>query len=206
MPIEKVDKREKPLTSEHPDNRYIKAIIENDRAVLKEIYATYVPIILHFVRSNSGTTEEAHDIFQEAIIIIYKKATGKGLVIQSSFKNYIYTVCRNLWMQVLQRKGRLRVTSIDHIIENGDSLVESLSLTEEIEQRESHKLYLEKFGELSKDCQRVLRSFFQGMSMRAIAQEMGYASEAYAKKRKHICQKRLIEAIKKDPRYKIIKG
>ena len=56
------------------------------------------------------------------------------------------------------------------------------------------------FGQLGADCQEVLRRFFDGDSLRQIAEVMNF-TEAYAKKRKFICQQKLIAAISADPIY-----
>jgi len=56
------------------------------------------------------------------------------------------------------------------------------------------KTHLENLGE---DCQRVLKMFFAGNSLKYIAGQMGF-TEAYAKKRKFVCQQKLIAAIEQD--------
>lgn len=191
--------------TDHEDNKFLNAVLTNDREVLKEIYDRFLPRIIHFIKSNSGTQEDAMDIFQDAIMVIHKKAKTEGLNINKSFYNYLYTICRNLWMRELEKKKKAGVTSIDLHIDTYSVTEDITGLNELIVQRETYKLYLDKFKELGEDCQNILQQFFEGINMKTIALRMGFASEGYAKKRKHICQKRLIDSIKKDPRYKTLK-
>lgn len=191
-------------TSIHSENEYVKGIAERDGKIIREIYDLYVPKIIKFITLNSGTKEDAHDIFQEAIVVIYKKATVDILEIKKSFYNYLYTICRNIWLQELSKRKQLRVTSIDlreediHMIHEES---EETSFDKQVRWVKSHKLYVEKFKELGGGCQKVLMSFFEGKSMKEIAIEMGFSSEGYAKKRKYVCSKKLTEAIKNDVRY-----
>jgi len=188
---------------DHPDNRFIKGISENDRSLLKEIYQLFLPRIIQFVQLNSGTREDALDIFQEAIMIIYKKAKAGDLVISRSFYNYLYTVCKNLWLRELDKKKSALVSSSNSLIDTYKGFEDSaLDIETQIAERALYKLYLDKFKALGEGCRQVLKHFFAGASMKSIAQDMGFASEGYAKKRKHMCQKKLVESIKKDPQFK----
>ncbi len=191
------------MPKDHVDNRFINAVLTNDREVLIEMYDKYLPKIIRFIVANSGTEEDAMDIFQDAIMIIYKKAKAQELEINRSFYNYLYTICRNLWLRELEKKRNARVTRTDLELESYMNIADITGLDEVVKEREVHKLYLDKFRELGDDCQNILRQFFAGVSMKAIAKHMGFASEGYAKKRKHVCQKKLIQSIKQDPRFTI---
>ncbi len=57
------------------------------------------------------------------------------------------------------------------------------------------------FLRLGSKCQTVLQMFFEGESLRKIAEAMNF-TESYAKKRKFVCQQRLIQAISEDPLFK----
>jgi DNA-binding NarL/FixJ family response regulator len=60
--------------------------------------------------------------------------------------------------------------------------------------RQVFKSHLSSLGE---DCQQVLKLFFEGKSLKEIAGQMGFTA-AYAKKRKFICQQKLIASIEQD--------
>ncbi len=184
------------------DNRYIDALRTKDANTIKEIYTTYFPKIRKYVVSNAGNEPEASDIFQEAMVILFQQVTEEGLEIKSSFYNYLFTICRNLWMRKLSKLKHQASVSIDEI--NSEELgVEEAD--QMIEQREQFELFQEKFKKLSPSCQQVLGLYFAGKSMEEIAKDQGFSSAGYSKKRKHNCQKHLIASIKEDVRYKILK-
>jgi DNA-directed RNA polymerase specialized sigma24 family protein len=56
------------------------------------------------VMSNSGTEQEAKDIYQEALVVFWQKSTSKKLVLTSKISTYIYSICQNLWRKELDRK------------------------------------------------------------------------------------------------------
>ena len=50
----------------------LRGILRNNSLILRYIYKAYFHKIYSFVINNKGDSEEANDIFQEAIIVIYR--------------------------------------------------------------------------------------------------------------------------------------
>ena len=61
-------------------------------------------MILDFTRKNSGSEEDARDLFQEGLVVIFEKVSSGDLKLSSAFRTYFYAVCRNKWLMVLRRK------------------------------------------------------------------------------------------------------
>ena len=53
------------------DNEVILGILNNSESVLKRLYGAYFPMVLQLIINNNGTTDDAKDVYQEAIIILY---------------------------------------------------------------------------------------------------------------------------------------
>ncbi len=176
---------------------YVEGIVKGDDTVIKYIYKSFFTSIFNFIKLNNGNKEDAEDIFQEAIIIIYKKAITGNFQLTSSFHTYLYAVCRNLWLKQLKKRsvGEKGLEDTEHYVAITDDLEEI------IQHREKFVLFREKFEALGEDCKKVLRMFFERRSMQEICDEMGYSSVQYAKKRKFNCKEHLVEAIKNDKRY-----
>ena len=79
---------------ESNNEKYIEGIRNHDNTVLKEIYDAFFASVQLFIRSNFGTEEDAKDVFQESIIIIYRKIKKNELVLTCSFKTYLFSVCK----------------------------------------------------------------------------------------------------------------
>ena len=87
------------------DNKIIvEGIRKQDKKILKDIYFIYFPDIKKYILDNTGSIQDAKDIFQEAIIIVYRKAKERNLIIPSSFKLYIFAVCRYIWIKQLSKQ------------------------------------------------------------------------------------------------------
>lgn len=150
--------------------------------------------------SNSGSDEEAQDVFQEALIVIYNKLVNKELELYCTFKTYLYSVSRLMWLKQLEKK---KYKSEEIYDENMTDLrVDDKNILDQIETNERFRLYQKYFKQLNEDCRKVLELFINKVPLREIAEIMGYSSEKYAKKRKYICKEILINNIQKDPKYK----
>ena len=189
------------LTDKSRENYSNEALItgirSKDRAVLEYIYQQYFPMIIEFVGKNSGTREDAKDIFHDGLTAIYEKSVKGDISLKSSFKTYLYAICKNLWLMVLRRKK----TALK--VETKENLMTAMpkGIEEDIISQQRYKLFRQYFAILGEDCQKVLNMFFQGDSLKEIAKKMGF-SEGYAKKKKFTCQKQLIGSIEKDALYK----
>jgi len=176
---------------------YIAGIRNQDSRVIDAIYRKYHPAICKLVEQHHGTRDDAHDVFQEGLMVLFEKCRKEDFTLSSRFLTYFYAVCRNIWFNKLRKKSNLRVTGDESSL---------LMLKEEsiprLEQDERYFLYRKKFAELGEDCQRVLRLFIRGVSMEKIMEQMGYSSVGYAKKRKFICKEKLKALIEKDPSFR----
>ena len=176
----------------------LEGIRRNDVEILQFVYKSFYPYVKFFITSNSGNEDDAQDIFQEAIIVIFKKLKEKQLVISCTFKTYLYSVCRLLWLKQLEKRKNKNEQSI----ENENHIELSDEMHEMSEETERFRLYQAYFAKLGADCKKVLELSLDKVSLREIAKIMGYKSEKYAKKRKYQYKEKLIKEIKSDPKFK----
>jgi RNA polymerase sigma factor (sigma-70 family) len=184
--------------SEFSVEEIIEGIKARDNCVLQYVYKNHYPSIHHFIISNSGSPEDAKDIFQESIIVIYRKLKEQQhFLLNSSFKTFIYSIARNLWLKHLRaiRYEGLTIQDQQQYIELKD---EPFKVSNEDLKM---SLYQKYFKQLPEDCQNILKLTARDIPQKEIAQAMNLKSENYVKKRKHDCKEKLIEMIKKDPRY-----
>ena len=169
-----------------------------DNAVLQYIYKEYYPTVYHFVVANSGTADDAKDIFQESIIIIYRKLQEENhFFLNSSFKTFIYSIARHLWLKNLRN---LRYE--DQKISDQHKFIELREEPFNIENEDLRmSLYQKYFMKLPEDCQMILSLTVKDVPQKEIARILGFKSENYVKKRKHYCKEFLIRKIREDPLY-----
>jgi len=166
--------------------------------IINFTYKEFFPLVKFLVAENGGSGEDAEDIFQDGIIILYNKISLNQLKLTSSFKTYMYSVCRNLWLQKLNKRKAIydKLTDVDDFID----LPTDLFLEASIEEAELHRIIQIHFLSLPKDCQKVLRLFIKNIPLREIAGIMGFKTENYAKTRKYLCKQDLKKRIADDPR------
>jgi len=76
-------------TAPHEDQKYIKALLDNNSVLIEEIYRKWGPDVRKFVLKNSGSTEEANDLFQESLMIVLQKARADRFVLTVPFGGFI---------------------------------------------------------------------------------------------------------------------
>ncbi len=177
-------------------SQLITGIRSSDPATIKHIYQQYYAAILHLVETNQGTKDDAQDVFQEGLMVLFQKTRNPEFSLSNSFLTYFYAVCRNIWSNKLRRNSRQEVTLVDTITPM-EAIDDALPLVES----EAYFLYRKMFLRLGADCQKVLRLFLRKVRMEKIMEMMGYGSVSYAKKRKFICKEKLVAMIKKDRSY-----
>lgn len=180
----------------------LNGILRNDTIVLQFIYKNYYSKINFFIKKNNGDDDDANDIFQEAIIIIYRKLKANELVLDCTFETYLYSICRFLWLKQLEKR-KIEKESIKDNHEFNDELYDD-SLDKVTDLNDRYRLYQKHFANLGKDCQKILQLYFDKVPLKTIAQMMGFKSEKYAKKRKFSCKEYLIKSVKQDLEYKNI--
>ncbi|MEO6036929.1 MAG: sigma-70 family RNA polymerase sigma factor, partial [Saprospiraceae bacterium] len=151
---------------------YLSAILSGDRAVLTRMYATLFPAICRMIKENNGSENDARDVFQDAVIVIYEKARQLDFQLTSKFSTFLYGVCYNLWRSQQQKRSASEVTIPEHA-----KYIPDHSCDVDLLQIERSKLFYRSLRQLGADCQKLLELFFQKQSMDEIARAMGFASE-----------------------------
>lgn len=177
---------------------FLGGIAHNDPTILEIIYQKYLPMIVDFVRKNSGTELEARDIFQDGLIVIYQKIKKGGFQLTSSFSTYLFSVCRFIWLRELKKKCR-QETSLEELPETAVFP----DFENEWLENQKQSLFQSKLSSLSADSQKVLNMFFNKKSLNEIAEAMGY-TQAYAKRKKFKAKEQLVALIKQDQMYQAL--
>lgn len=164
------------------------AIKANDEKALQHIYTAGYPPVERFVLQNSGTEDDAKDIFQEAFVAMWRNVqldkfvpTGEG-----SLNAYLFQIARHKWMDHLRSATVKKTTTLE---EKHD-----ITMTfEEMNDKDAERLKAikEKFKELGDNCRELLiRFYYQKQSLKDIAASQEW-TEATAKNNKYRCMERL---------------
>lgn len=179
------------------DQQYLEGLAASSSEAIQAVYDLALPSIILWVKANSGTEADARDIFQEALMALFKRL-GKGdFELTCTLKSYLRIMCRNLWLTKIRDNKKWHQTSLDNI-----EAVELESEMDELMQKSAQsRLFYKHFEALGEKCKTILQGFFQKKPMAEIAKELD-TSVGYIKKRKFICKEKLVEAVKADAAYK----
>lgn len=172
----------------YSDQELIDGIRKDDQQALGVLYKTYYPMVQHLILSNSGSIEEAKDIYQETIVIFYEKNKEAHFILNCKIKTYLYSVARRLWLKKLNEKSNFSGSLEENEIaaELGDNQLPEKE--REIRYAAMHQC-LEQLGD---PCKSLLRDFYLfSQSMEQISEKFGYTNADNAKTQKYKCLQRL---------------
>jgi len=183
----------------HQDQQYIDALVDNNTLLLKDLYEKYSGKIKNMVLKNNGTDADAADIFQDALLDIYQRAKDKGFVLTCPLDAYLYLVCKNKWINKLNKKAVSRVTFTDtEGYNHSEDVFNNAAILQN--QHERGILLAHKFKELGDGCRELLELSWTGISMMEVAEKL-QNSYSYIKKKKSECMGKLIALVKKSPEF-----
>ncbi|MEO6453793.1 MAG: sigma-70 family RNA polymerase sigma factor [Ginsengibacter sp.] len=188
---------------QHPDQKYIEALLNNDKVLIEEIYQKYSGKIKGMVLLNNGSEADAADVFQEILLSIYKKAVNQNFTLTCPLDAFLYVVCKNKWISELNKRERGKVTIKDSSVYNIDE--DSFKLAWEFKLQEERKhLLTEKLAELCEDCRRLLQLSWSGKPMEEVARILNI-TYGYARKKKCECMARLVSSVKHSSHFHSLK-
>ena len=170
------------------DQSLLKGLAENDKNSIETIYRLNYSMIQTFVLNNNGSVDDARDIFQEAMVVLYEKSRTTTFSLSCQIKTYVYSICRRLWLKRLQQ-----LTKFSTQVE---SLEDTVIVEDEIEEHErinNDFIVMEHaLGKIGEPCKSLLDSYYlQKKNMVEIAEEFGYTNADNAKTQKYKCLIRL---------------
>ena len=186
------------ILEKYTDSILIQGIRKQDSTILQYIYRKYYPSVERYILNNQGDNQDAMDIFQEAIIITYRKSLNPDFQLESSLKTYIISISKYLWLKDLRNKKTEDEALVTYAITEIPQDIDE----EFIKKHQRYKIFQENYKLLSKECQKVLNLYFKEIPIAEIAKRLNYKSTNFVKKKKYECKERLIQLIKKDSRYK----
>lgn len=177
------------LSSSLPtDREVVLGILNNSDEALNKLYVGYYPMILQFILNNNGDEEDAKDVYQEAIIVLYNKIKSGEFELSSKLKTYIYSVCRRIWLKKLSKESKKATNVADF---------EDIEAVEtDMEMHEEKDMQFDKMQEalqlLGEPCKTIIQDFYiHSLSMQDISEKFGYTNTDNAKTQKYKCLQRL---------------
>ena len=185
----------------HPDQMYIDGLVQNNSSIIQSIYKKFVPKVKNYIRTNSGDDDQAQDVIQEVLIIIYNQAKTNGLQLTCPFDAYFFLLCKRRWLNEIKKSSNKEVTLQDENVSIDEPIQEMAFQTEVFDEKQS--LFDEMFQKLGEKCQEVLKLSFVTKTMEEVAEKLN-VTYGYVRKKKSLCTGQLTEMIQQSPRFRSI--
>jgi RNA polymerase sigma factor (sigma-70 family) len=171
------------------DSQFIEGLRAGDNEALEALYKKYYNIVLKLVVSNSGTSDEARDIYQESIIVLYENARKPDFTLNCQLQTYIYSVARRLWLKQLKKNSGTYL-----IREEEENVLADVSgdMDHHVKRESEYEKVEQSLQSLGEPCATLIRDFYVNkLSMDDIAEKFGYTNADNAKNQKYKCLQRL---------------
>ena len=169
----------------------------NPDEAIRHLYRTQFRLTVAYIKQNSGTEEDAEDIFQELVLLfieILKKDKFRG---ESSVSTFLYALTRNIWLNELNRRGKSKRR--DEIFEKGKD-VSDVDVSHLIADRETKMQLMKVVDKLGETCKKILLAFYyENLAIKEILQTLNYENEQVVRNKKYKCLKQLEQMMTVEP-------
>ncbi len=170
------------------EKNLLQGLASEDKSSIEKIYREHYGMVQSLVINNNGSSDDAADIFQEAMIVLFEKARSGSFELHCQLKTFIYAVSRRLWLK--------RLNKLQRFSSPGEYMEELVSVEEDMEvhekRQEEFSIMETAMSKIGEPCKSLLEAYYvQKKQMQAIAADFGYTNADNAKTQKYKCLVRL---------------
>ncbi len=171
------------------DQDVVQGLLKNDSKAFDKLYHMSFSQIRQWITQNNGSEQDAEDIFQDAVLAVWKNIKEGKYQKKENVKlsTYVFQICKFRWFEQL-KSARVRYSTKL----NPEFDVVDANDQEELDSQSERVNYLHRlFHQLGEKCQQILKCYYyQKMSLAEIAAQMDYTPQS-AKNEKYRCMQRL---------------
>jgi RNA polymerase sigma factor (sigma-70 family) len=172
------------------DEALISSLAKGDSKAINIIYKVNYPTVEKMVFKMNGSTDEAYDVFQDSMTILYEKAKANDLVLSCKLSTYLTAIAKHLWLKKLSGKKKQSFSVLHDDVDYEIAAENDIGRFVEFEKNVSKLTHC--FEQIGEPCNSLLKAFYiQSKSMQEIADEFGYTNPENAKTQKYKCLNRM---------------
>ncbi|MGB2870221.1 MAG: sigma-70 family RNA polymerase sigma factor, partial [Bacteroidota bacterium] len=161
-----------PLPPLDDDARILDRIRKGDEDALEILYHANRPVIAAYVARNGGTGDDAEDMVQEAVVILWERVRSGSFEHKAKLGTFLYATVRNLWLRRLSRQRREIRTDLrsEQIRSEDESILEVLIESDQA------AIVARALDNLGDPCKTLLVLYYwEELTTDEIAVRLGYA-------------------------------
>lgn len=140
-----------------------------------------------YVGYNSGQHDEVRDLVQDAFIVMIEKICGGGYN-DGSLLHFWIGIAKGYLRNKVKRDARMNL--VDDPLQFDGKDIDSPETT--MISQQQREILDSKLDEIGERCKKVLMMWARNYSMKEIASELDFSSEAMARKTKFKCKEKLV--------------
>jgi RNA polymerase sigma factor (sigma-70 family) len=191
------------MSSLENDQLLLSQLKIGDNNAFEQLYRDHYYKVKQMLFKNNGTDDDAKEVFQDTMLVLFKKVRESDFNLTVQLGTYIYAISHNIWLKKI-RDGKLHkmISIVDTDLVNklpDDVDIESISQNYE----QKHIVISEIITQLKKECRDIIdAAFYKKMSGATIAKILGY-TEDFVKVKKYRCMQELKTLVKSNQLFKI---
>lgn len=176
----------------HPDHQFIEALRQNDPRGIRKIYDQFAGQALRWVVNNNGSAADAQDVFQEALIVLFEKASDPRFVLTCPLGALLHLIYSRKWIDKIRAKNKETVVRKEEETRyNLESDSDVLVMAEEVlDHAAKQERMAGAFAQLSDLCRQLLSMLSEGLEPRVAAEQLQMNSVDTLYRRKNACTQR----------------
>ena len=118
------------MKSENNEKILLEGLAASEKKAIEAIYRENFNMVQSLVINNNGSADDAKDVFQETMIVLYEKVRSGSFELHCQIKTYIYSVSRRLWLKRLNQLNRYSppAESLEHTVPVEDEIEDVVGL------------------------------------------------------------------------------
>jgi RNA polymerase sigma factor (sigma-70 family) len=170
------------------DAKILDLIRNGDDKGLVMLYEANRKQIRAFISRNNGTEDDANDLLQEAVIVLWERVRADRFEYKAQLGTFVYATVKNMWLRRLARMHRESPADIEAL----SGRVEDASTLDILVESEEAQIVNEAMTALGEPCKSLLILYYwEEQTMEQIALALRFANADTAKSKKYQCKKAL---------------
>jgi len=152
--------------------------------------------VVSLLMSKGGKQEQAKVFFEDGIIAFVMHISKGNKTPHQGIRPYITSICKYMLFKSFKAKRNEFPIDDEFVLNFEKNEVTPVTI---LLKKDTQLLVTQVLSELGEPCATVLTKWSYGYKMKEIAEQLGYKTDAVARKKKHQCWKKLLELINTKP-------
>lgn len=172
------------------DNDILQQLSINDGATIEKLYKQHYKTLSSWIIKMGGDEDDAADICQESMIVLYQKSKDKNFGLSCKATTYLFAISKHIWYK------KAKANKVQTYLDDKDEQNIAEDYLGDLKAHLERELHYEQLDAalktLGEPCNKLLKLYYyNNLSMQEIANELNYTNASNAKTQKYKCLARL---------------